>query len=52
VHDTPQTPPELFHLTNDPTENDNLRSQQPQQFEKLRRALQRHIQQGGQVPWQ
>lgn len=52
VHNTPQSPLELFSLNNDPSEQNDLKSKQSERFRELRGALQKHIQRGGQVPWQ
>ncbi len=52
VQNSPFGPPELFHLQRDPQEKQNLLRQAPQQYRRLARELWRHIQHGGQVPWQ
>lgn len=52
VHNLPTSELELFDLQHDPGETTNLASQQPQLFRAMINRLQRHIQRGGQVPWQ
>ncbi|MGL6226629.1 MAG: sulfatase-like hydrolase/transferase [Thermoguttaceae bacterium] len=51
VHNTPSSPLELFHLREDPNEQNDLSKVKPKEFDRARRSLQRHIQQGGQTPW-
>ncbi|HYD84367.1 MAG TPA: hypothetical protein VEA63_09945, partial [Opitutus sp.] len=52
VHDNPFAAMELFHLERDPYETTDLREPQPEKFDDLSRRLRRHIQRGGEVPWQ
>ena len=52
VQNTPYSPMELFNLRDDPDERNDLSASNVQQLERLRRALQHHVQQGGCVPWQ
>jgi arylsulfatase A-like enzyme len=52
VHNLPTSELELFDLQHDPAETTNLASKQPQLFRDMIGRLQRHIQRGGQVPWQ
>ncbi len=52
VINSPFGPPELFHLQRDPQEKHDLRSKAPGQYRRLAAMLRRHIQRGGQVPWQ
>lgn len=43
---------ELYNLQDDPQEKNNLIEQESEKYEELNRLLMKHIQQGGQVPWQ
>jgi len=52
VHNSPTSPLEVFDLTNDPYETTDLSKREPEQFRRLFRLLQLHLQQGGKVPWQ
>jgi arylsulfatase A-like enzyme len=52
VHNLPTSELELFNLRDDPSESTNLATQQPQVFRDMISRMQRHVQRGGQVPWQ
>mgnify|MGYP001267626967 CR=1 FL=1 len=52
VHDDPFAPMELFHLDRDPCETTDLREPEPEKFDDLATRVRRHIQRGGEVPWQ
>lgn len=52
VHNSPTSQMELFNLSNDPYERTNLAGQEREQFTRMFRLLQLHIQRGGRVPWQ
>lgn len=48
----PFSRPELYNLRQDPGEKQDLAKAEPQMLRTLAAALQRQIQEGGQVPWQ
>jgi arylsulfatase A-like enzyme len=52
IQDSPFRPLELYHLGRDPQETTNLAAREPAVVRELSAALRRHIQRGGQVPWQ
>lgn len=52
MQNDPYSPLELYHLRDDPQETTNRIGAEPQLARRLQLALQRHIQRGGQVPWQ
>ncbi|MEM6473273.1 MAG: sulfatase-like hydrolase/transferase [Planctomycetota bacterium] len=52
LHNDPFSPLELYDLQSDPQESTNVIEQNRQVARELKRAMLRHIQQGGQVPWQ
>ncbi len=52
LQNDPFSPRELYHLLDDPAERHNLADSRPQIVRELSQALQRHIQRGGQTPWQ
>ncbi len=52
VHNLPSSELELFHLGDDPGETNNLANKQPKVFREMIARMQKHIQRGGQVPWQ
>lgn len=52
VHDDPFAQMELFHLERDPYETTDLRVPEPKKFDDLAARVRRHIQRGGEVPWQ
>jgi arylsulfatase A-like enzyme len=43
---------ELYNLADDPQEQHNLIAERPKIANDLRTALMKHIQRGGEVPWQ
>jgi arylsulfatase A-like enzyme len=52
VHNLPTQNIELFNLTSDPGEKQDLARENPAKFRAMLDALMLHIQRGGQVPWQ
>lgn len=52
MRNDPESSYELYHLAKDPGETRNLLSQQTTRANELKTALRRHIQRGGEVPWQ
>ena len=52
LQNSPFAPQELYNLTDDPTETNNLIEQEPQKYKELNSILMKHIQKAGQVPWQ
>jgi arylsulfatase A-like enzyme len=52
LQNSPYEPYELYNLAKDPQEQQNLVEENRQQYKKLNRMLMRHIQKGGEVPWQ
>ncbi len=52
LRNDPSSPLELYHLQQDPGETTNLAAQERLVFNSMRAALRRHIQRGGEVPWQ
>ncbi|NUQ62874.1 MAG: hypothetical protein HUU20_10315 [Pirellulales bacterium] len=52
IQDRPFGAQELYHLGRDPQETVDLASKETAVFGELGAALRRHIQRGGQVPWQ
>jgi arylsulfatase A-like enzyme len=52
VQDSPFAPLELFDLSADPKEANNVAAREKKVFNELSAALRLHVQQGGQVPWQ
>jgi arylsulfatase A-like enzyme len=52
VQNSPFAPLELFNLADDPSESVNRSADEPKIFQELSAALRRHIQRGGEVPWQ
>ena len=43
---------ELYNLANDPKEQRDLAEKEPEKYQELLKLLMKHIQQGGQIPWQ
>lgn len=52
LQNNPFKPYELYNLTADPKEQNNLILSEPEQFKKLQEMLIQQIQKGGSVPWQ
>ncbi len=52
IQDSPFRPRELYNLRNDPRETTNLIDKERRIAAELSAALSRHIQRGGEVPWQ
>jgi arylsulfatase A-like enzyme len=52
LQDSPWAPLELYDLQLDPQETRNVAAEQQAVFNELSAALRRHIQRGGEVPWQ
>ncbi len=52
VHNLPTQKLELFNLEKDPGETTDLVAKEPKVFREMVAQLQRHVQRGGQVPWQ
>ncbi|MCA9038819.1 MAG: sulfatase-like hydrolase/transferase [Planctomycetaceae bacterium] len=52
VQNSPFGPLELFNLKEDPQETNDLREQHPQKYRDLAARLRKHIQRGGEIPWQ
>ena len=52
VINSPFAPAELFNVKADPTETTDLAGKDRKKFQELSAELRRHIQRGGQAPWQ
>ncbi|WP_268036180.1 sulfatase family protein [Algoriphagus sp. PAP.12] len=52
LQNSPYQPLELYNLKDDPREQHDLAKEQPEKVQELNRLLMKHIQAGGQVPWQ
>jgi arylsulfatase A-like enzyme len=52
VQDSPYAPLELFNLKSDPQEAANVADREKAIFNELSAALRKHVQRGGEVPWQ
>jgi arylsulfatase A-like enzyme len=52
LQNSPFQPQELYDLENDPAEINNVIDRHPNIYSQLNASLMKHIQRGGQVPWQ
>lgn len=52
LQNTPYEPMQLFHLENDPLEQEDLSGTHRKEYQQMAARLRRHIQNGGKVPWQ
>jgi arylsulfatase A-like enzyme len=52
VQDSPFAPAALYNLKDDPGETTDLSTRQRAEFDAMAAALRRHVQRGGQTPWQ
>ncbi|MEO9892147.1 sulfatase-like hydrolase/transferase [Aurantibacter sp.] len=52
LQNSPYKPYELYNLSTDPLEENNLIEQEPEKYRELNSILMKHIQVGGSVPWQ
>ncbi len=52
LQDRPFLPRELYNLGLDPQESNDLAARESKRFQTLDAAMRKHIQRGGQVPWQ
>ncbi len=52
MQNDPFSPMELYNLTTNPHEKNNLATAHKKMFKQLSTALQKHIQGGGAMPWQ
>ena len=52
VHNSPFQPMELYRISEDPQEKNNLAEKERRIFNELAVSLQKHLQEGGRVPWQ
>lgn len=52
VRNGPSAARELYNLRHDPYERQDLAASEPDRLKEMTRALARHIQRGGAVPWQ
>ena len=52
VQNSPYQPYELYNLSTDPLEKQNLMATQPEMYKKMVDLMITHIQKGGSVPWQ
>jgi arylsulfatase A-like enzyme len=52
LRNSPFAPLELYHLAEDPREEEDLAASQPERFRELAAALRLQVQRGGAVPWQ
>lgn len=52
MHNDPFSPLELYRLSNDPEEKNNLIGKAPKQANDLKRRMADHIQRGGKTAWQ
>ena len=52
LQNSPFAPQELYHLTEDPAEQNNVIESEPEKFKELNALLMKHLQAAGKVPWQ
>ena len=52
LQNSPFGPQELYNLTTDPREQRDLSASETEKFEELNALMMKHLQKGGQVPWQ
>ena len=52
LQNTPYDAYELYNLKDDPKEQNNLITKEKEKYQELNKLLMKHIQIGGQVPWQ
>ena len=52
LQNTPFSPQELYNLSADPLETEDLLSIDAKTRNEMRTALRKHVQRGGVVPWQ
>ncbi len=52
LHNSPFEPLELYNIKNDPGETTDLADEHPNILSDLLASMRKHIQRGGQVPWQ
>ena len=52
LQNSPFMPQELYHLKSDPSEQNDLREQNPEKFQELNAIMMEFIQKGGAVRWQ
>ena len=52
LQNSPFAPQELYNLQSDPAEQNDLSDSEPEKFKELNALMMKHLQKGGQVPWQ
>lgn len=52
LQNSPFEPQRLYDLSSDPLEKEDLRKKNVRKFNELAAALRKHVQRGGQIPWQ
>ncbi|MEM6805770.1 MAG: N-acetylgalactosamine 6-sulfate sulfatase, partial [Bacteroidota bacterium] len=52
LQNSPFATQELYYLPDDPLEENNLIEKEPKKYKELNALLMKHLQKGGQVPWQ
>lgn len=52
LQNSPFAPQELYYLPDDPMESNNLISIEKEKYNEMNKIMMKHIQEGGQVPWQ